>query len=200
MTTSEKREIKRLINHLIAFFNLDLRPRGTAQKIWFETNLHGEIIRDYLLFYKMPANVRLIKIDTSSVKDPHCAGNIKLPLECPHYSTKEFRDVRFEIKIDPRMYSSFEGFIWTLTHELSHLVLHGSHNPHKKSEVVTDLLVIVYGLDREVLNHSRKISATPGYITPQQIAYAASYLDKLRRDERVRQAVGLKKKIKAWLS
>lgn len=199
MTRNEERELEGMIDYLVDFYKLDLLPRGTAQRIWFDTGLHKEIIRDYLMFYRIPANIRLIKEKTKDDKNPHLYGYIKLPLVCPYFASAEFKNRRFEISIDPTAYGDYEMFICVLIHELSHLILYSTNNKYSKSEVATDLLVLLYGIEKEFLVYRGHEVTPPGYISREQAIFAAEYVEWLRKKRRIKAAKGIKAKLKAWL-
>lgn len=131
METNNK-ELQVIMGDLVHFYNLDLKPRGRANKILFEHGLYSEIIIDFLRFFGVPANVRLIKEVTKTKEHPNCGGYILIPTPCPHFTSETFKKYRFIIKIDPETYGDKSVFIATILHELSHLILHSTLNAHRE--------------------------------------------------------------------
>lgn len=200
MTRTEKKDLTKMIDSLVGFYNLDLRQRGIAHRVWFDHGLHTEIIIDYLKFFGVPANVRLIKTETRTATNPGTAGLIELPEPCPHFTTPAFRQHRFVIKIRPDVYRSYEKFVCVLTHELSHLILYSTLNEYRDSEVATDVLLILYGLQDEFLKGISVHNRTAGYITVEQTLFVGKRLEALRKKRRIREAKGFKATLTAWLS
>ncbi len=177
MKKEEKVYIKKVINHFIDFYKFDLSPYNKVYKIWFEKGLYSEIIIDFLRKVKIPANIRLIKKSTRTKEEPFCVGYINLNIKKPiFFLSKEFKERRFEICIDPTRYEQFETFICTLIHELSHLVLHSTFNEYRMSEVATDLFVMAFGLYEEAHYIALHKKDSKGYITSEQVEFAKSYI------------------------
>ncbi|MBP7846436.1 MAG: hypothetical protein KA007_03270 [Candidatus Pacebacteria bacterium] len=184
MTQQDKKYIESVIDHFVQKFNFDLLSYNKAYRIWFERNLHKEIIVDFLRKVNIPANVRLIQKNTSTPQDPLCKGYITLNKNNPVlFYTEAFKRIRFEICIHPERYEKFEFFITTLCHELAHLTLYSTFDKHRESEVATDLFMMAFGLHEEKKYVSQTHIETPGYISREQTQYAYEYI--LKKRERI---------------
>ncbi len=177
MNRKDKEYVKQVIDHFIDFYKLDLRPYNKAYKIWFENDLHSEIIVDFLKRVNMPSNIRLIKKPTRTSQYPHRVGYVAIDTKNPiYFLSEQFKHHRFEIAIDPDRYTKFEFFITTLVHELSHIVLYSTRNKYRDSEVATDLFVMFFGLYTESLFVAEQHEDTKGYITKGQVMFAHDYI------------------------
>ena len=195
-----EREIKETIDHFVEMYSFDLKRNYKAYATYYKHNQHSEIIIDFLRRVKIPANVRLIKTTTRTCLSPNMAGCISLNTENPIlFASKEFKRIRFEIKIDKSEYESYETFILTLIHELSHLVLYSTLNKHRDSEIATDLFVMTSGLYEEKLIDKRIKIDSPGYITSKQVDFAYRYIKTKRNFTESKGFIKEFYRIKLWL-
>ncbi len=176
MTAQDKGNIKKIVDHFVEMYGLTLDPYYRAYEIWFEKKLVSEIVVDFLRKVNLPANVRIQKacklpslgINRKTYGMIHLVEENGRPIL---FCSPSFKSERFLIEIHEDCYKSFPLFITTLIHELSHLVLHSTHNRYRESEVATDLFVICFGLFDHV-----KSGGVDEYITEEQVVFAQQYV------------------------
>ena len=75
-----------------------------------------------------------------------CAAFVTLPLNnMPLYGSEQFRNMRIPISIKMSLTDSYETFVYSIAHELSHIVLHSVSTPLRVSEIATDIFVMFCG-------------------------------------------------------
>lgn len=130
---------------------------------------------------------------------PNIAAYVNIPSDIPMYGSDRFNRMTFMIYISKSATIRYETFVYTLAHEMSHIVLNSMHHKCKESEEATDLLVMVKGFSRIMkdcihdyecagdyepdgytrINYNRTI--TRGYLGDGRFEIAEEYLNNLKK-------------------
>jgi hypothetical protein len=79
-------------------------------------------------------------------------GFVTIPNNIPLIATEQFRNFRFEITIKKSTKIKYETFVYTLAHEMSHILLHSIKHRLKDSEEATDILPMLLGFSNIMKN------------------------------------------------
>lgn len=115
--------------------------------------------------------VRHHNIPLDSTREPAC---VFIPGNIPMINTEAFSRHKTRMEIGESLkYESWETFVTCMVHELAHVLLRGIWHPLAKSEIATDLAVIVLGFG-EIMKRGRFMrgGARLGYLTDKQFDYA----------------------------
>jgi hypothetical protein len=75
----------------------------------------------------------------------HCNGVVNIPTFIPLIGTDQFNCFEFIISIRQSTKIKYETFVYTILHEMSHILLHTMRHRLKESEEATDILVMMHG-------------------------------------------------------
>jgi hypothetical protein len=154
----------------------------------------------------MNLDVRLRLGVANSGGPPNAIAWVPLPSRLPPFGSRQFREQKFTVFIKKSFLDEdrFEQVVMAISHELSHIVLHGLNHPLRECEVAVDLTAMLLGyrdfyLDgceyvetrpvdfwprfQHEIRHAFNRAKTPrsvksiSYLKPEEVAYAAYHLD-----------------------
>ena len=164
------------------------------KSISFDSKMVGFILEMMKIMSLNNCRVKLMHY-TNELKFPSdkAAAFVNLPLDnMPFFGTPEFNKLTIPIHFRQSIIYPHEGFIYTMAHELSHIVLHSTRNPLRHSEKATDLFVILSGFGqvmkdgriqyfRGVSEDGKSLNKHLGYLDDTEFHFAIKYADELRK-------------------
>jgi hypothetical protein len=133
-----------------------------------------------------------LKMELGRVKSGGCPTApawIKLPEFMPLYGTEAFRrtTVRVFIREEFMRWMPFPTLVSAIAHEMAHVVLESRWDPLRENEKVVDLTAMLFGFSElyfQGATYQAGRGNTVGYLSLQEVRYAASLMAKLRRASR----------------
>lgn len=192
-----KKTIEWYIDQLVAVYGLRPNLNETALKIQYDHHLYAECVHSMMQIMNLNFNVKLTCYADHLYPCSESAARIQLPNQFPIPGTVAHRMFRINVETKASTRDHFNRFIAAIAHELAHVVLHSTKHPLFKSEVATDLCVLVFGfhtfvskgrlistrIDANTVNHSRT-----GYLDNEQFMHAVYYIEKIRKQPKTTQA------------
>lgn len=176
------------IDKLIAMYGLFPIVDEKALRIQFEHGLYAECVLE--IMRKMGIKNKLKVTCYADYKYPcnKSVARISLPQPLPLFGTQNFNSMRIHIEMKEGLKKQFYSFVAATSHELSHLLMHGTRHELYQSEVATDLCVLVFGFTDFVIKGKRMSSwsvfgteiKTLGYLSEEQMHYSISYIERKR--------------------
>lgn len=198
-----KKTIELYVQKLICSYGLYPTINETALKIQFEHGLYAECVLE--IMRKMGLKNRIKVICYADYKYPcsKSAARIIMPQPIPLIGTEKFNSLRIDVEIRESIKKQFYSFVSSIAHELSHLVMYGTKHELHKSEIATDLCMLVFGFSNFVVKGKNMTtwtiygdqSITLGYLSAEQLQHAISYVNQLQSN---RAKVGPKSKSKTF--
>lgn len=138
-------------------------------KILHDIKEYAYCVRKILVFLNISSTVRVGLVGPRDVH-PSLKGVseneilnpawIRMPDPCPMYKTRDFDNMiihlyirRWVLLMPP------ETFLLVISHEMSHVLLKSTWNPHRNSEIATDILSAII-LGPEMFSLARKVYQT----------------------------------------
>lgn len=142
---SESRQLFNLIDELTRTFKIKVPINDRTLKKHFDDRNFAGCISE--IKKQMGLNNRILLRCYSDEKYPRDGsyGFIEIPNNIPLINTPAFNNFKMVVSIKESTKISYETFIYTLSHELSHALLFSMRHPLKESEEATDLLVLIMG-------------------------------------------------------
>lgn len=159
----------------------------TALKHLYESRDHKGIVQ----FVKRFMNIEAVTFQVFWVPDgaasdkADAAAWVVLPSELPAFGSKEFQDTTINMYFRKSFFQqSYDRAAMVVAHELSHVVLESIRHPLRRCEKAVDLTAMLLGFSRiwELAAHKEEQigntikTSTLGYLTPEEISYAARLL------------------------
>ncbi len=189
--TLTNEQIKQYIDQLVSFYGHCDPIKETALSILFQQNLYGECLRQIMIYMRLKTRIKITYLPTHAYQDDKSLGYVTIPETLPFIGTPAFKEMLFVICAKAEAKQNFHTFVYMLSHEVSHIVLHGSNHPLKQSEMATDLCTLVFGFEEFVSKGRCTIASNPvlgsqslvttGYLSHEQVLFATSYLRTLRK-------------------
>lgn len=187
--TLTNEQIKQYIDQLVSFYGLCEPIQEKALAILFEQNLFGECLRQVMRYMRLKTRIKITYFFDHAYKCDESLGYVEIPPIVPFIGTPAFKEMLFEICAKSEAKQNVYRLIYMFSHELSHIILHGSNHPLKYSEMATDLCAFVFGFENFIIKARCQITITPmetkfsiiGYLSAEQMLFASLYLKKLRK-------------------
>lgn len=119
---------------------------------------------------------------------------IEMPSSMPPYGTEAFRKVivTLGLRRDFCDEASFESIVCAIAHEMAHIILDATGHPRRRDEKVVDLTAMVCGFSefyvqgttRRETRGSHTIVHRFGYLSKEEVEFAAKLMKKMRSDLR----------------
>ena len=184
----DNKTIELYIQKLVISYGLYPTVSDTALLIQFTYGLYAECI--YEIMRKMGLSNKLKVICYADYKYPcsESVARILLPQTMPLLGSKGFNSLKIDVEIRESAKKHFYSFISSIAHELSHLVMYGTKHELCKSEIATDLCMLVFGFQNFVIKGKRMAvwtllgnkNVTLGYLSTEQLQYAIGYIEQLK--------------------
>ncbi len=183
-----KKEIVAIMDDLFNSFGIQNPVEHIGLKIQFNNHLYAECVLEIMKQMKLNNKVKLICYPYFKYPGkPESAAFVNIPSNAPPFYSKAFSNLKIEVSIRDDLRRNYETFIYTIGHELSHIVLNGMNHPLKDSEVATDLFVMMRGFS-EIMEKGRKYNnQTFGYLSTEQFKVAKEHIEKLYKERRQEQ-------------
>jgi hypothetical protein len=176
------------IDKLIQSFGLYPNVSETALRIQFDHHLYPECVLEVMRKMGIENSIKLRKYSEEKWPHKNAAAMIHMPVPLPTFASQEFKKLLLLIEIRQNATEHFHAFIASITHELSHVVLYGTKHELHKSEIATDLCLMVFGFSTYYMKGREvetidillgKVTLKRGYLDDRQSQLAYEYLQKL---------------------
>ncbi|MFA7209180.1 MAG: hypothetical protein WC120_02745 [Parcubacteria group bacterium] len=107
-------------------------------------------------------------------KDLSCAGAFILqPARLPIYGTPPFENLKLLMFVFRRVVDvSMESFIYSIAHEMSHIILNAMRHPLEYNEVAADLTAMILGFSETMKTGRKTDQFSLGYLNNHQFEIA----------------------------
>lgn len=181
--------IESYIDKLIASYGLYPPINEQGLKIQFEHKLYAECVLSVMQYFKLMNKVKVRCFADHLYPCKNSFARVHIPGVVPIYGTDQFRQIKIDVDMKESAKSHFYAFIRSLSHELAHIILHSTKHSLYKSEVATDLCILVFGFSDFVRKGSvykltkgeNSYRGLIGYLDEDQIRHATRYIESLRK-------------------
>ena len=172
------KEIEIMIDELINILAAEPIKSDQALRIQHEHHLYAECVRELLALMRLPSRVKVkMYPDKLWPHKPGSAAKIFIPATLPFLYDPAYQKIVFQIDIRESHTREYIPFLIVTVHELAHLLLHSLQHNLRKSEIATDLVLIVLGFG-DIVKQAYNGQARLGYLDYQEFDHALIYFKK----------------------
>ncbi len=186
-------EIELLTRTLIKSFGIKVPVPEKALRILYSQGLYGECLREVMLHFGIPLKIKVICLPGSKTIEEY-TGERNAATAAPAklvtiISSRRSLFWQSDEKIDKAtlyikkdiILLSFEAFMFTASHELSHLFMQNRRHSLASNEKATDILALIMGF-RNLARTGRVTTANGrqhiiGYLDNAEFDYALRFIE-----------------------
>jgi hypothetical protein len=180
--------IELYIQKIVASYGIYSTVNETALHIQFEHGLYAECVFEIMGKMGLKNKIKLTCYADYKYPCYKSVARIILPQSLPLIGTQRFNSLQIDVEMRESIKKQFYSFISSIAHELSHLVMYGTKHELHKSEIATDLCMLVFGFSDFVVKGKQMTiwtvlgnkNVTLGYLSTSQLHYAINYIQQLQ--------------------